>query len=640
MKRSLKVFSVLFLLSCVTSCAANNIDTSHIYEESFYEYDPGKYEGRIKSVDMTIVDITSGITHSNDPRYFEDSKPLDYYRRKEKLKLYYLDEIDEVYYVTLEDYANIFKDELLDGLVSTYTEVDGVATWTLFKDNKQRYQLSLDANKQTMSVYGGIDESFVKEIYDGKKGLNDYCESSEEYVQGHENKIRTYSFAKYGFDYFEVDGKYAYPFALLAAETSKTIERSFYYLSDYQEILEYGLQEQLDETTFKSDNGEIKFFDYVRGAYINKYRKDEEDQTRIAPASLTAFNKKLFYFIMDNYYGLAKQKNIKSMSDYFENFKESEDLLSPDGAIRGSAYAKMLQMLNDMHTSYTYSTNLLSETPLDGGRSSYSQTLYNDRINLQTLLGSLRKAAIDKYNEANHTELNLEGVRYSKDNKYSYFSFDNFMTYKYFGEGAVPEDDLLKDTFYLFVKNLNEAKAKGVKNVVIDISTNGGGYVGIMGKLLALMSKDNKSEMYLRADDNGSIQRMTTRVDSNKDGKFDVNDCYGNDFSFYLLTSNFSFSCGNAFPFYAQKNGYAKIIGQKSGGGECCVFSYTFPTGQGIGYSSPYHLGYYDAKTDTYEGDEVGAFPSITLSESFYDIYDVDVVASKVESYNEGLNQQ
>ena len=334
---------------------------------------------------------------------------------------------------------------------------------------------------------------------------------------------------------------------------------------------------------------------------------------------------------MDNYYGIAKEKGIKSMSDYFETFKEADLFTSEDGATRGSAYYKAIQMLNDLHSGYSYSS-YFSEFPKDDGSAKYTQTFYSNRTDLQLLLTAMRSDHIKKYNDANSTDVVQTDVRYSRDGKYAYFSFDAFDTFHYYGtETTIPEETLLADTYYLFVKNLNEAKARGAKRVIIDDSLNGGGYVDLMGKLLALMSKDNKSEMFIRDDANGSILKMTTRVDSNKDGVYDERDCFGNDFEFYIVTSNYSYSCGNAFPFYAYQNGLAKMIGQKSGGGECCVFGYTFPTGQGLSYSSPYHIGYYNATNNTFLGDEGGAIVKYASGNSFYELYDVDLVKQKIE---------
>jgi hypothetical protein len=135
--------------------------------------------------------------------------------------------------------------------------------------------------------------------------------------------------------------------------------------------------------------------------------------------------------------------------------------------------------------------------------------------------------------------------------------------------------------------------------------------------------------MYLRDQSDDSIQAHTMRVDSNNDGAYDEKDCFGNDFEFYIITSSYSFSCGNAFPFYADKCGLAKTIGIGSGGGECCVFNYTLPTGQSITYSSPLHIGQYDKTSNTFEGDESGASPWLGTSKS-YNIYNVDELGNFV----------
>ena len=150
MKRTLQILSTIFVLGCVVSCSSGKTSVNSepsVYEESMEIYEPSKYEGRIKSEDMTIVDITGGITSANDPRFYDDTKPIDAYRRKEKVRFYYLDEIDDVYYVTLDAFASIFKDELLSGITSSNTEENGVATWTLTKADQEVYKISMDANK-------------------------------------------------------------------------------------------------------------------------------------------------------------------------------------------------------------------------------------------------------------------------------------------------------------------------------------------------------------------------------------------------------------------------------------------------------------------------------------------------------------
>ena len=626
MKRNKTAFflSVVGIL-CLSSCNKNKQNEDK--KEPDTQQEENKYKDRIKSEDFTILDISNTLINTDDPRYYEDSKSIDTYI-KDKVKLYYLDKMDDVYFVTLDEFAKVFKDDLNDGITSSNVEENGVATWTLKKDGKDFYKMSVDASKQTISVDSGIEDAILKPVYNGKNGVNAQAQLVTEFVAGHPNTTRVYSFAKYNFDFFEVDGKYAYPFSLLFAETSKVMERNFFFISGKKQLLKFNDYEQLLNNNFKIGESEINIEWYVKDAIKALYPGKTESDVAMMPETLRIFNKKLFYYIMDNSYGIAKEKRIKSMSDYFELFKESELFLSEDGAVRGSAYNKALHMLNDQHTGY--GTSKLFPESFKDGEALYSQTINADRTDLQGLLTGLREDAIARYNAAHSTDVGPFEVRYSSDNKFAYFSFDNFLSYSYFGEGAIPEDRLIEDAFFLFVKRLTEAKAAGVKNVIIDDSLNGGGYVNIMGKLLALMSKNNKSEMFLRCDDNGSIEKYTTRVDINNDGQYEDNECFGNDFKFYVVTSNYSYSCGNAFPFYASMNGLAKIVGQKSGGGECCVFGYTFTSGQSMRYSSPYHLGYYSPENDTYTGDEKGAPVNITLSNTFYDMYDVDKVAERI----------
>ena len=207
------------------------------------------------------------------------------------------------------------------------------------------------------------------------------------------------------------------------------------------------------------------------------------------------------------------------------------------------------------------------------------------------------------------------------------FMFDEFV----FGtsEQVFNDDETIKDTAYLFdtyfqmVKVLNDIKNHGgVENVILDISTNGGGTVGVMMKLLALLSKENSTNFFYYQANSTQLVKQTSRCDANFDGKFDKDETFGNDFKFYILTSDCSFSCANAFPCIAQREGLAKIIGQKSGGGECAVNIHILPNSEIVYHSSDLHLGYYDEEKKEFIGFEDGATPDyeVAISDSFYNI--------------------
>ena len=583
---------------------------------------------------MTILDLTSVPISDDDPKSREEIKSITSYRKQNPVKMYYLDEINDVYYLSLEDFASIFEGNYASGLSFTVSEDGPISTWSINRFKTPEYILTLDALNKTMTVEGAsLSAYIISTTATGYSGMGQNMTASYEFVEEHPNTNRVYSLGDYDFDVFEADGHYRYPFALLLAEVSKSTDRSFLTLSATSELLEYGSQEQLDRASFLLEDGtKITANDYINKAYASQYGTGVPGEDPVEPEALRVFNRNLFYFIMDNYYGISMERGISSMRDYFESFADSANFLSENGTKRGNAYFRLVQMLNDLHTAYSYSPYFGEKGDSEG---IYSQTMYRIRMDLYTFLTDMRQSAIDEYNLLHETELSETGVRYSSDGKYAYFSFDKFKTYTVYNTGFIPRNVQLEDTYNLFVENLNEAKRRGVERVIIDDSCNSGGYIGIMAELLALLSKDNYGVLYVQGGDNGSIQKMTVRVDSNKDGVYDESDCFGNDFEFYIVTSNFSFSCGNAFPVLAASYGYAKIVGQKSGGGECCVYTFRFPSGQVLTYSSPYHLGFY-GDDGTFRGAEVGTFVQYGIGDGFHDLYDVDAVASRIETIDEG----
>ena len=144
--------------------------------------------------------------------------------------------------------------------------------------------------------------------------------------------------------------------------------------------------------------------------------------------------------------------------------------------------------------------------------------------------------------------------------------FDEWKAF-YAGTGERP---LEGDTVGTILSGLERASQNPeIKNIIIDMTCNGG------GDDFALTSIEwlTRGLGYLRFD-----SRLTDRVktknaqfDMNFDSKFDENDVSPyTDYNFGVLTSNISFSCANAFPWFMHEHG-AMILGQKSGGGACAV---------------------------------------------------------------------
>ncbi len=126
-------------------------------------------------------------------------------------------------------------------------------------------------------------------------------------------------------------------------------------------------------------------------------------------------------------------------------------------------------------------------------------------------------------------------------------------------------------TFALFYNSFEEIKKnESIKNVVFDVSLNGGGAAIALGESLSFLT-DEDVTFSTKNPLTGSKNVECVAYDNDLDGDFSDKDSYAGKYNFYILTSPVSFSCGNAFPCIASDYGYAKIIGQKSGGGDCVV---------------------------------------------------------------------
>ena len=560
-----------------------------------------------------------------DPRESTFMANWSDYKTATQFDFVYLNDEDELPYLSLETYVSMLFNDFKEGTVSEVKEEGQASIFTVKKDNKILLSVKFDrSNKKITRSPGGI-ESVIKPLNNLRNSVNDYIEAKEEFFIGQDLDF-VYSWANTNFKTFSYKGQNYFPLSLLDLQISKDTTRSFWYLGGLKNIYEVGDTKQyLDvalETKDANGNSIMRTVDTIATeCYSDKYGKYDEDGKQqikkvYLPLYLASYSKDAFYFVMDNYYGLGETIGYKSMAAFLDNTKYASDMTSSIGQVRAKAYSYAVSILNDGHTGFTGGSSTDEGTAFG---ISYIQTITNDRAMLQRILKERRDAQL-KLDSAE-----TKSVRYSGDGKVAYFSFDEFTAKNYDPQEGKPSDLADEDTYLYFLNQLKTIDQKGgVEKVVIDDTINGGGYLGQLAKLLCLLSKNNSSTIYFRSGENNAIGRMVSKADVNLDGKIDENDVtYGNKYKFYILTSSYSFSCGNAFPAYARDNGLATIVGTKSGGGECVVGSSQLPYNSSITYSSNYHLGYYSTEENKFFGYEEGAYPSISFSGNFYNVEEV-----------------
>nr|BBJ33234.1 peptidase [Mycoplasmopsis bovis] len=261
------------------------------------------------------------------------------------------------------------------------------------------------------------------------------------------------------------------------------------------------------------------------------------------PDGLKNFQLKYYPFLFDYYYGIKLDKN-KSYKEFFNNYKT--DILSNDSDTHYLSTKKIISDLDDPHTAYKL------DGYYDKSRDLSSRQIANKkRTNGQIELGN----HLQKQYFKNNTE--YQNV-YTPDNKTSVISFKTFE----------------EDSASHIEKSLKEAKEKSVKNIVFNLTLNGGGFIGAAFEIMGFMTdKPFKSYTYNPLSGEKKIELIQSKYP-----KYD--------FNYYVLTSPYAFSAGNIFPQMVKDNNVGKVIGYKTFGGASAISYAILPTGDIIQLSS------------------------------------------------------
>lgn len=198
------------------------------------------------------------------------------------------------------------------------------------------------------------------------------------------------------------------------------------------------------------------------------------------------------------------------------------------------------------------------------------------------------------FNARKPEDLGDRNLTYNGDTAVIYFnSFQDDMSREtsYYLD-PIKEEDSDNSSFAFFYNCFQEIQEhEEVKNVVINLSDNGGGAATGLISILGFLSEDGEVKITDQDILTGSYREEYYHVDTNLDGVADDQDGFGGQYDFFIMTSGSSYSCGNALPYYAQKAGLAKIIGTNPGGGDCCVGSFVDAYGRCAGFSGSLKLG-------------------------------------------------
>ena len=521
---------------------------------------------------------------------------------------------DYIPYISITDYISLYEVHFKRSIISN-VEVDGNSyVWTVQDGKEYCFIAEFNMSYHALLIAGSLSSAYRDDDNQTDIEALNYQLFTDYTADKNGSGYADYYFSS--IDCVKYEKEWYLPLGFL--DIAFSADTNLYYFYNYSHIY----------STKDVDNYASKTFIENGASYTVDTQMEAQVNNAKMPDYLIKYNASLFIFLMNNFYGLKENKGISSMTSYYKSKGLYNGLFSSNASTRSQAYADCLDCFDDNHTA-------LVSVNKTWGEQDYIVRRLSKGIYARALLRNELNATRDAYYANLFPDKEVEPgdeIVYSQDGKTAMYMFDSFI---FTTSDVLNGDDLnrkYKEDSYLNLVHVFETlKAKGVENVILDISTNGGGTIGVMIKLLALLSKDNKTQATYYETTSGQVVSMIGSVDSNNDGKYDASDTYGNIFNFYILTSDCSFSCGNAFPCIAQLEGNAKIIGQKSGGGECAVNIHYLPNSQYVYHSSNLHLGYYKKSEDEFIGFENGATPDIKI-ENTKDFYDIEKLNSLILS--------
>jgi hypothetical protein len=276
-------------------------------------------------------------------------------------------------------------------------------------------------------------------------------------------------------------------------------------------------------------------------------------------ATLADFTYRELCLNLDSNYGLKAEHKITTFDDYFTRTGRKADLLSTDPQKADAALAYVLA--NDLDDGHSKS---VGPSYLSGADFDVRNSKYNGVSNLAW------DSTSSTFTAAREKALGKTISPYEVVGDTAFITFDEFTsrTSDYYATAPTLEN-AAKDTFALVgyaQKQITTNSA--IKNVVVDLSCNGGGsadaalYIGSWMTGKATVNLENPETM---------AQATTSyRCDTNYDHVCDDTDTLaGKGLHIYGLTTLCSFSCGNLLPNLLKQSHAVSLIGQRTGGGAC-----------------------------------------------------------------------
>jgi len=359
-----------------------------------------------------------------------------------------------------------------------------------------------------------------------------------------------------------------------------------------------------------------------------------EEISKAQPAEMSdkfsGFNFNELRLLLDTFYGLKSEHDIANFFDFlFANQDLMTALLSTDSKQFDAGLAELLNsVFDDGHSTMdqlSWRTQALSSQEDEMAMLDIFLKFGPSNKSLMSVGEAFKDArakafpdGVPMYQEVGDTAFVTFDSFIAEENLEDYYNAKRTYDPKDF---VIKDEDTSVDTVDL-IRYANEQitrKGSPVKNVVIDLSNNGGGNSDAAVFTIAWLL--GRADVALRDTFTGAQTFMSCTVDTNLNNLYgeEADTLIAKDVNVYCLTSPSSFSCGNLVPAALKLSHRATLVGQTSGGGSCVVLPCTSASGALFQISGSKQLAL--PKNGSFYNIDSGIEPDITLTkaESYYD---------------------
>ena len=365
-------------------------------------------------------------------------------------------------------------------------------------------------------------------------------------------------------------------------------------------------------------------------------------------------------FVIDHFYGMPgrspledgiKKDGLDKALDGIENGPDIKKLLKSTSMNDYFAGMNSLQVLlqDGGHTDMLVGWNLFKATQEGDDISEVFGKWNEGNQGLQDTYPQLYQPLMDYFDTFDNPKGNFIDMArpipsdetYYKEGDTAYLMYNQFGPFRkhawkeYYAGGCKGETPEVSEDFpgdlSVVLDALKQANDDPeVKNLVVDLTCNGGGDFDVLMAISVLMGGPN----YYYSENlvTGQRRKCYFDVDCNFDGVFDEKDKEVKyDLNIAVMVSGLSFSCANLLPSLMKDAGFP-IIGERSGGGSCSVQPFITPEGMQFQISSARDR----LTNDKWENIDGGIEPNyvIDISSGDYDpLYDVAAISEIISNH-------